>query len=439
MTAADFANVSIDTIIVNRPERQRRELRDIESLMDSISTVGLINPPVITRDRVLIAGERRLTACLRLGWLTIPVQWSDEIDPAQLHLIELEENVKRVDLDWKDQVRAVEEYHRLRSTSPDWKMGDTAKALGLSPAETSRKLAVARELASGNAMVAAASGYSVARGIVERATARANDTELSKLNTIMAQPQSVPVFPDKLPEPTPEIDDGSRTILVADFNSWAPAYTGPKFNFLHCDFPYGIGADTFNQGSAGAHGGYDDSEDVYWRLVRTLCDNLDRLASPSAHLIFWFSMKFYHPTLELLTRETDFVVDPFPLIWHKSDNVGTLPNPSLGGRRTYETAFFAHRGGRPVVSPVAISFTGPTVRDRHMSEKPEPVLRHFFRMVCDTHTVALDPTAGSGSAIRACESLGGTALGLELNPEFADRARSALIAARNQEKTDDPA
>jgi len=432
MTAADFAVIPVDSITIDRATRQRRELRDIESLAESIATVGLINPPVVTRERVLIAGERRLTACKSLGWTNIPVQWSDEIDPAQLHLIELEENVKRSDLDWKDQVRAVEEYHRLRAGEPDWNLGATAKALGMSTPEVSRKLAVASALTAGNPMVVAAPKYSVARGIVERASARANDVELSKLNDILVAPQSVPVFPDKLPEPTPEVDDGSQTILVADFNDWAPVYQGPKFNFLHCDFPYGIGADNFNQGSAGAHGGYADSEDVYWRLCRTLCDNLDRIASPSAHLIFWFSMKYYAQTLDLLTSETDFVVDPFPLIWHKSDNVGIIPNPSLGGRRTYETAFFAHRGGRPVVSPVALSFSGPTVRERHMSEKPEPVLRHFFRMVCDNHTVALDPTAGSGSAIRACEALGGTALGLELNPEFAARARQALIEARNQ-------
>ena len=31
------------------------------------------------------------------------------------------------------------------------------------------------------------------------------------------------------------------------------------FNFIHCDFPYGINADGFDQGSAAEMGGYEDS------------------------------------------------------------------------------------------------------------------------------------------------------------------------------------
>lgn len=427
MTSASFASIPIASITIDRESRQRRKLVDVESLAESIRTVGLINPPVVDRDHKLIAGERRVTACKLLGWLSIPVQYTDEIDPALLHLIELEENVKRVDLDWKDQVRAIDEYHKLRSAEPGWSMSATGTALGMSPAETSRKLAVATALSRGDKLVVEAPKYSVALGVVERAHSRATETQLKALKSAVLLPGATPIFPEKLPEP---VADGSDALLLADFNLWAQHYSGPRFNFIHCDFPYGINAGDFNQGSAKSHGGYADSEDVYWTLCQTLITNLDALASPSAHLIFWFSMKFYQPTLDLLTKETDFVVDPFPIIWHKSDNAGILPDHNLGPRRTYETAFFAHRGGRPVVSAVANSYSGPTVRERHMSEKPEPMLRHFFRMVVDSNTVALDPTAGSGSCIRACEALGGTALGLERDPEFLSRAQRALVTSR---------
>jgi hypothetical protein len=56
-------------------------------------------------------------------------------------------------------------------------------------------------------------------------------------------------------EPYPE------SIITADFLQWAPAYDGPRFNLIHCDFPYGIGADEMQQGgSTHVHGSYDDSE-----------------------------------------------------------------------------------------------------------------------------------------------------------------------------------
>jgi DNA modification methylase len=72
-----------------------------------------------------------------------------------------------------------------------------------------------------------------------------------------------------------------------------------------------------------------------------------------------------------------------------------------------------------------------------MSEKPEPMLRHFFGMLVDENTVMLDPTCGSGSALRAAESLGAKyVLGLESNEEFADRAREALAQFRTLRKAD---
>jgi predicted RNA methylase len=66
-----------------------------------------------------------------------------------------------------------------------------------------------------------------------------------------------------------------------------------------------------------------------------------------------------------------------------------------------------------------------------MSEKPEPMLRHFFGMLVDENTVMLDPTCGSGSALRAAESVGAKyVLGIEANSEFAALARTALKQAR---------
>jgi hypothetical protein len=54
--------------------RHRRDMGALEVLAASIATVGLLHPPVITKDGVLICGERRLLAARDiLGWKTIPV------------------------------------------------------------------------------------------------------------------------------------------------------------------------------------------------------------------------------------------------------------------------------------------------------------------------------------------------------------------------------
>jgi ParB-like chromosome segregation protein Spo0J len=54
--------------------RHRRDMGELEVLAASIATVGLLHPPVITKDGVLICGERRLLAMRDiLGWKSIPV------------------------------------------------------------------------------------------------------------------------------------------------------------------------------------------------------------------------------------------------------------------------------------------------------------------------------------------------------------------------------
>lgn len=53
--------------------RHRKDLGDLESLAASMAALGLLHPIVITREGVLVCGERRLRAAQLLGWQTIPV------------------------------------------------------------------------------------------------------------------------------------------------------------------------------------------------------------------------------------------------------------------------------------------------------------------------------------------------------------------------------
>jgi DNA modification methylase len=85
-----------------------------------------------------------------------------------------------------------------------------------------------------------------------------------------------------------------------------------------------------------------------------------------------------------------------------------------------------------IVEAVANLYPAPTDPLRqHLSEKPEPMLRHFFRMFVDDSTSMLDPTCGSGTALRAANELDAAhVLGLEINPEFAEDAELLLAGTR---------
>lgn len=410
MLSGEFSTLPIESVLVRRDERTRKRLYEgsISDLADSIKRLGLIHPIVLDRNHVLVAGETRLMACKRLGWESIPFQYSDTLDERELLGIELEENLKRTDVDWRDRCDALKRFHALqKSTSPSWTLAQTAKAIGFSSATTSQMLGVAEAIEAGNEKIVSATRYSAAVGMVARAKERASADAISAI---------------KETERVPETSE----ILIADFNDWAPAYSGQPFNLLHVDFPYGISFDGSGFTSGAVTGHYKDSEDVYWTLLATLLANVDALAGESCHLIFWFSMKFYQPTLERLREAFD--VNPVPLVWHKSDNKGIIPRPAFDPRHIYETAFFASRGGRKIIQPVADLFSGPTEKIAdHASEKSQSMLQHFFRMVVDSNTRLLDPTCGSASALRAAKASGAVnVLGLERDEVFAADARRAM-------------
>jgi predicted RNA methylase len=59
------------------------------------------------------------------------------------------------------------------------------------------------------------------------------------------------------------------------------------------------------------------------------------------------------------------------------------------------------------------------------------MLRHFFRMFVDEYISMLDLTCGSGTSLRAAESLGAQyVLGLELDPTNRENAVTELNRAR---------
>jgi len=409
MTSGNFTSFPVESIHINRDKRQRKELTGIKELAWSLQSIGQINPITITREGELIAGERRLTAAKEAGWTSINVQFVEDLDEATRHLIELEENVRRVDLSWQDQCLAVEEYHKLRTAEDaTWTAAKTASALGLSTTNVAEKRSIAQEINRGNTRIAEAPKFSVAKGIVNRETERRQNSVIEAVTETITG------------EAAPE-----RTVplLHADFNEWAKTYDGPKFNFIHCDFPYGVNADKHAQGAAAAFGGYVDSEEVYYQLLATLGSAMGNVVAESAHLMFWFSMDFYQYTVETLS-EMGWDVQRFPLVWHKSDNMGILPDPSRGPRRIYETCLIASRGDRKIVRAVSNVVSHATTKEIHMSEKPVGMLAKFMEMFVDEYSAVLDPTAGSANALKAAQKRGAKiVLGLERDEEFFNRAK----------------
>lgn len=77
---------------IRKGKRFRTDLGDIDALAESIKANGLLHPVVVTSDNMLVAGERRMAAVSKLGWVRVPVRI---IDPANLLTAERDENEVR--------------------------------------------------------------------------------------------------------------------------------------------------------------------------------------------------------------------------------------------------------------------------------------------------------------------------------------------------------
>lgn len=104
--------VNIEDIKIEK--RIRKDMGNLEDLANDIKENGLINPPVVTTDLVLIAGERRLQAMKLLGYQQIEVRTFSPKDSEHQLMLEISENEERKDftklerLDWARQLERIE-------------------------------------------------------------------------------------------------------------------------------------------------------------------------------------------------------------------------------------------------------------------------------------------------------------------------------------------
>ena len=107
--------VAIKDIKVRK--RIRKNMGDISALAESLKRFGQINPIVITKNNVLVAGERRLEAARTLGWRTINAVIANIPDEVTKLEYELEENIQRLDFTKEEEEEAIRKIVELKNPS----------------------------------------------------------------------------------------------------------------------------------------------------------------------------------------------------------------------------------------------------------------------------------------------------------------------------------
>lgn len=141
---ATTATIPLDQIV--SAGNIRHDLGDIDELANSILSVGLLEPPVVSDQLTvdgqyaLLAGHRRVAALRKLKWseVDVVIRHIPEADGEIARLIvQLVENLQRRDL---EPIEEAQGYAQLRGMGV--KQADIAKRVGRSPGHVSKRLAL---------------------------------------------------------------------------------------------------------------------------------------------------------------------------------------------------------------------------------------------------------------------------------------------------------
>ena len=443
-------------------ERVRKEFGDIEDLASSLSRVGLLNPIIVDSDNRLLAGHRRLMAAMHLGWKSIRAELLDNLDDATRREVELEENIRRKDLTWVEEVIGLLElytckqsrYGKRHAVSPlmaddskGFGVEDAAKELDRSIGSISMDLQLARglaefpELAKEKSKTAAFKRYrrlketQLRAALAQRASAAAEEDDADLAERLNYHPDD---GTGSLRQPIRKATwKGKGMLYHGDSRDVLPLLDAGSIDLIVTDPPYGLdmfraGRETSGQRLAEHQGTmYDDEPTKIMDVLDQVFMHAARLLKPDGHAYVFFHMTRYE-TIYLMLRKHFGHCDEVPIIWIK--NTPGIGDPNQAWTYAYEPCFWVNRG-RSLMKPQAFNYLKyDTVSKKiHATQKPVPLLRHLIQASSVPGEVVLDPFAGSGSTLVAAAQLGCKFIGVEQHEAFHRSAAEFVSVELAQE------
>ena len=137
-----MSTIKIPIVEIIIGERYRKNLGNIQSLADSIRDVGLLHPIVITPDKKLIAGARRIAAFELLKRDVIPARTVD----TDMLLAQSDENKQRKDFTPSEAVAIGREIEAVERPKAKERQREAARRSGIGSAKLVEPMPIARRV-----------------------------------------------------------------------------------------------------------------------------------------------------------------------------------------------------------------------------------------------------------------------------------------------------
>lgn len=439
--------------------RMRKFFGNIEELANSMARFGLMTPIVLDEQNHLIAGHRRILAAQHLSWPNISYRRMAQLDDITRQELELEENIRRKDLEWPEEVLGLYKLY----TAKQARYGDKGSALssdgGYGIEDAARELD--RSGGSISMDLTLAKGLYEYPELTEEKTKSAAFKRYRRLKETALRAELAKRKQEGLaPDPTPQEDEeddfneevahtgiqrqtirkalwkGLGVFYHADARDVLRQLPASSVDLIVTDPPYGIGM--YREGAPMSSSKFASSQGtMYPDNPKEIMDMLDevfmhaaKVLKPDGHAYVFFHMTRYEPVY-LMLRKHFGTCEATPIIWLKQTS--GIGDPNRNWIYSYEPCFWVNRGrGLVKAQPYNVLKYDTVSKKIHSVEKPVALMRHIIEASAVKGELILDPFAGSGSTLVAAAQLDCRFIGIEKHADFwrsaVDRVSRDLAA-----------
>lgn len=489
---------------IKRDDRVRQDYGNIQSLAEDLFINGFIHPICISQDKVLVAGGRRSRALdyiltnhtqllaegfvphkdiqhfLDHGTLLYGIHYTHKHveDLGKLSELELIENVQRHNFSWQEEVLAIARIHKIRVQQnildrSTWTQQQTGRLLGISKANVSYCLSIAKHLDNPDSPIWKCSGMveaiqylskvahdQASQMLAEQVKAKANtipvgvattpsadlESFIQKFDPTVFQPDHITSPSDEFGAPSTPSQQTTGSTIEPDQKAAIEDAMGVATKIVHhmdcmeffsllgsesvdhviTDPPYGIDMGMLAQ--AGGQGQKDVDRVAATHDVKDNMENFPKwlqgcydILKPKGFCI-WFCDQAQWQYLYDLAVKVGFKVQRWPFVWVKT---GSCMNQraEYNFTKATEIAMVMRKGDARLVSAQATNYWvgANTPEDRaagvnHPFIKPKELWQHLLKAVALPGSTIAEPFSGVGSGTRAMLLSGYMPVTCEVDP-----------------------
>jgi DNA modification methylase len=429
-------------------ERSREVLGNIDELLESIRTSGLINPLTVKDNKdgtfKLLAGGRRLAALHLNNDKSAkddkykPITeikchvYDRDLSELEMKVIEKSENFFRKDMEFWEMDKLTLDIHKMQQElhgvsrpgpgNEGWSVEDTGKLLGGAP-KSAISLAIKRaeiremcpEIFDGckTASDATAIVKKMDEAIVRECIAK----QLENNNTDAVTKQL------------------ANSYIIKDFFIGVKDIPDGVFHLVEIDPPYAIDLQNAKKTEGVSQYTMTDYNEIpsddYREFICRVFKECYRVMTEHSWLLCWFAPEPWFEIIYSGIKSAGFETTRMCPIWTKPG--GQTKRPEMHLPNSYEMFFYAWKG-RPAIAKARSKnvFDNhppiPPQQKTHPTERPISLMQDMYETFAFPGSRILIPFLGSGNGIISAHKAGMSAMGFDLGKSFKD---SYLVKVHN--------